>query len=65
MTPEEIKLRLIEAAAKNPQPHAEGYGKGVVAAAQQWYEWVTSPHTAANNKPAEADRKTLGLPPKK
>ncbi len=58
MTPEEIKLRLIEAAAKNPQPHVEGYGKGVVAAAQQWYEWVAG-------KPVEAERKTLGLPPKK
>lgn len=58
MTPEEVKLRLIEAAAKNPQPHADGYGKGVVATAQQWLEWV-------QGKPAEAERKTLGLPPKK
>jgi hypothetical protein len=36
----EIRLRLIEAAARNPVPHPEGFAAGVLAAAQQWEAYV-------------------------
>ena len=51
----EIRLRLIEAAARNPDPrHAEGFVASVLAAAQKWEEYVTD-----NGK-----KGTLGLPKK-
>lgn len=50
----EIKLRCIEAAARNPYPHPDGLVAGVLEAAHRWFEWVKVP-------PAKG---TLGLPKK-
>jgi hypothetical protein len=41
MTPEEIRLRCIEAAARTPTPHADGYTAGVLEAAKKYADWVT------------------------
>lgn len=46
MTSEEIKIRCIEAAAKAPQVHADGFAVGVLETAKLWSAWVqgiTSP----------------------
>jgi hypothetical protein len=40
MDEREIRLRCIEAAAKNPTPHPEGYASGVLQSAQKWAGWV-------------------------
>lgn len=42
MTPEEIRMRAIEAAAKNPQPHPDGYTAGVLETAKLWSDWIIS-----------------------
>ena len=55
MDEREIRLRLIEAAARNPQPHANGYAVGVQEAAECWFRWVTN--LTVRNQP-------LGLPKK-
>lgn len=49
---QEIRLRLIEAAARNPTPHKDGYAIGILEAAKAWEEYVVQ------------TRKTLGLPKK-
>lgn len=49
---QEIRLRLIEAAARNPVPHKDGYAAGILEAAKLWEEYVV------------AARKPLGLPKK-
>lgn len=54
----EAKLRLIEAAARNPTPHPDGYPAGVQAAASAWFNWIFS-------EGAEKPTETLHLPPKK
>lgn len=36
----EVRLRCIEAAAKAPIPHEQGYAAGMLAAAQSWAAWV-------------------------
>lgn len=52
----EIRLRLIEAAARNPDPrHAGGFVAGVLAAAKEWEEYVNF---------QAAGKGTLGLPKK-
>ena len=50
----EIKLRCVEAAARNPYPHPDGLVAGVRAAAQEWFEWIK----------AAPSKGTLGLPKK-
>lgn len=40
MDAREIRLRCIEAAAKNPTPDPEGYAAGVQKTAAAWAEWV-------------------------
>jgi hypothetical protein len=41
MDTREIRLRCIEAAARNPDPrHPGGFAAGVVAAAQTWEAWI-------------------------
>ena len=55
MEEREIRLRLIEAAARNPQPHDNGYAVSVREAAECWFRWVTN--STVSNKP-------LGLPKK-
>lgn len=40
MEPSEIRLRLIEAAAKNPIPHRDGFAAGVLEQAKTWEAWV-------------------------
>ena len=52
MDEREIRLRCIEAAAKNPQPHKDGYSAAVLGAASVWFDWIIS-------KPKEGP---LGLP---
>lgn len=38
---QEVRLRCLEAAARNPTPHKDGYAAGVLEAAQQYTEFVT------------------------
>lgn len=52
MDEREIRLRLIEAAARNPVPHKDGFAAGVLDAAQKWEQYVTGA------------KGTLGLPKK-
>lgn len=40
MDANEIRLRLVEAAAKNPLPHAEGFAAGVLETARAWEAYV-------------------------
>lgn len=56
LTPDqEIKLRCIEAAAKHPTVHANGFAAGVLENATLWFDWIKSNQKAG----------TLGLPGKK
>lgn len=48
----EIRLRLVEAAARNPVPHKDGFAAAVLEAAQRWEQYVTGA------------KGTLGLPKK-
>jgi len=60
MDQNEIRLRLIEAAARAPMAHPDGFSAGVVATAEQWLRFV-----APLDGPAAKDpRGTLGLPKK-
>lgn len=36
----EIRMRCIEAAAKSPVPHRDGYSAGILEAAKLWEQWV-------------------------
>lgn len=55
MEPTEIRLRLIEAAARNPDPrHAGGFAQSVVDTAKLWEQYVKGEKGG-----------TLTLPPKK
>lgn len=40
MDEREIRLRLIEAAARNPLPHAQGLAAGVLETAKVWEAYV-------------------------
>lgn len=53
MDEREIRLRCIEAAAKNPVPHKDGFGAAVLEQAKQWSAWVLS---------EAGGKSTLGLP---
>ena len=53
MDADEVRLRLIEAAARAPVVHPDGPAAGVLETARAWEDWVVG------RKP------TLGLPPKK
>lgn len=56
LTPDqEIKLRCVEAAAKHPTVHANGFAAGVLENATLWFDWIKSNQKAG----------TLGLPGKK
>ena len=55
MDEREIKLRCIEAAARNPTPHSGGFAAGVLETAKTWAAWVMEQPAAP---------KTLGLPRK-
>ena len=51
----EIRVRLIEAAAKHPHgAHSGGFADGVLKTAQEWEKWV--------GQDDEKARETLGLP---
>ena len=50
MDAQEIKLRLVEAAAKNPTPHPDGFAAGVLATTKLWFEYVNSTEKAVNKK---------------
>jgi hypothetical protein len=56
MTHEEIRVRLIEIAARTPNHHVDGHAAGVLEAAKVWEPWVLG-----EAKPAETKGK-LGLP---
>lgn len=45
MEAQEVRLRLIEAAAKSPIVHQDGPAVGVLKIAQAWAEWVAPPPT--------------------
>lgn len=55
----EIRLRLVEAAAKNPIPHRDGFSMGVLEQAKLWETWVLEKTGASG--PAKG---TLTLPRK-
>ena len=58
MDANEIRLRCVEAAARNPDPrHPGGFAAGVLAAAQVWEAWIIND---AAKTPAP-----LSLPPGK
>jgi len=40
MTPVEVRMRCLEAAAKNPIPHKDGFAAGVLESAKAWATWV-------------------------
>jgi hypothetical protein len=40
MTPPEIRMRCLEAAAKNPIPHKDGFAVGILECAKFWAAWV-------------------------
>ena len=45
---QQIRMRCIEAAARNPAPHADGYAAGILASAKMFSTWVLE-----GDKPAE------------
>ena len=51
----EIKLRCVEAAAKQPTVHVDGFAAGVLSNATLWFDWIKSSQKTG----------TLGLPDKK
>ncbi len=53
----EVRLRCIEAAARHPVPHKDGFVAGILAAAIAWEDWVFQP-------PVPAPRQTITLPKK-
>ena len=55
----EIRLRCIEAAARYPAVHQDGWAVGVAQAASIWFDWIISA-PKAGDKPD-----TLHLPGKK
>jgi len=58
MDAREVRLRCIEAAARNPDPrHPEGFAVGVLAAAKVWESWII------NGVAQDITRQTLSLPP--
>lgn len=61
MDEREIRTRLVEAAARMPQSHSEGYAAGVLAAARTWEEYVLSKNSGPNG-PSQG---TLSLPKKR
>lgn len=56
----EVRLRCLEAAARNPFPHSGGMAVGVLEAAQKWSEWVLGQPPAAQ----AGAKGPLGLPKK-
>jgi len=56
----EVKMRCIEAAARNPLPHSGGMAVGVLESAQKWSEWVLGQPQAAQ----AGAKGPLGLPKK-
>lgn len=55
----EIRLRLIEAAARNPDPrHAAGFAASVVETATTWEAWVNFSTAGGGQRPI------LGVPKK-
>jgi hypothetical protein len=59
MDDREIRLRLIEAAAKAPNAHPKGFAEGVLEMAQSWGRYVRDDLNAL-----EKMGKPLGLPKK-
>lgn len=57
MDRQEARLRCIEAAARNPVPHAQGYAAGVLETARLWEEYIFS-------NVGVPGKGTLGLPKK-
>lgn len=58
MSPIEVRLRCIEAAAKNPVPHKDGFAAGILEAAKLWEQWVYPQQQGTESS------KTLSLPKK-
>lgn len=56
MDEREIRLRLIEAAARSPMVHPEGFAAGVLETAAKWEEYVLPKISGGKG--------TLGLPKK-
>lgn len=55
MDEREIRLRLVEAAARFPVPHKDGFAAGALEAAQKWEQYVLGKISGSG---------TLGLPKK-
>jgi len=51
----EVRMRCIEAAAKNPTPHNSGFPAGTLEVAKMWAEWVLpGPAKVANPTKTQA-----------
>jgi hypothetical protein len=59
MDDREIRLRLIEAAAKAPNAHPKGFAEGVLEQAALWEEFVTASVTA-DEPLAQAELQQIG-----
>ena len=59
MDEREIRMRCIEAAARYPAVHTDGWAKGVEVAASIWFDWIISKPQGSVNPD------TLHLPGKK
>jgi hypothetical protein len=48
MTNQEIRMRCVEAAAKQGHPHRDGPAAGALETASAWFDWIVSePRPAA------------------
>lgn len=63
MDTNEIRLRCVEAAAKAPMTHAEGYAKGVTETAAEWAAFILQ--GAESGAAQDKCREVLGLPKKR
>jgi hypothetical protein len=59
MDEREIRLRCIEAAAKAPNHHVNGFSAGVMESADRWFKWIIT-----GGVPVQGVAKTLTLPVK-
>lgn len=64
MDEREIRLRLVEAAARFPVPHKDGFAAGALEAAQKWEEYVLKNSGDRSHATTGATKGTLGLPKK-
>jgi hypothetical protein len=57
VTPPEIRMRCLEAAAKNPLTHKDGFAAGILESAKLWAAWVEKGNTLGVPKKGVEDLK--------